>query len=671
LRRDKDRIGRISGPEWRASLTWPQIFSLAVLGGMMCLFWWDRIRFDVVALITLLAAVACGIVPSDKAFNGFSNSLLPLIASALILSAAVGQSGILDVVMRPLRPVLHSRRLQIGALAGAVAALSAMVKNIGALALFLPVAMQVARRGKRPVAQFLMPMSFASLVGGMMTLIGTSPNLIISSVRQELFGAPYKMFDFFPVGFGVTLVAVAFLSVGWRLIPIRRSGQNLADQPFRVEDYVAEARLPEGSALAGKTVTELEALADQSISVIAIIREGDRRYIPAGHWTLFAGDVLVLESDPNDLQKLVESASLELVGSKDIAVDENQQPITTGKVREKAVAAGENKAADKATDKAPDKIEAKTDAKAEAKAAASRSSGEEKKSEDKQPSALGVVEAVVTPSSPMIGASALGLKLREHYGVNLLAMSRAGRRMGARLRNTQFREGDVVVLQGPAEAMNESLAALGCLPLAERNLQLGKPRNSYLPVLILLVCVVLSATEWVPVALAFTGGAVTIAVLRILTLKQIYDAIDWPILILLGCLIPVGEAVRTTGTTEVIAGWLSYGADALPVYGTLAMLLVITMLVTPFLHHAAAVIVMGPVAAVLAKQLGFNADPFLIAVAVGASCDFLSPIGHQCNTLVMGPGGYHFSDYWHLGLPLTFLVTLTGVPLILAFWPLH
>jgi di/tricarboxylate transporter len=263
------------------------------------------------------------------------------------------------------------------------------------------------------------------------------------------------------------------------------------------------------------------------------------------------------------------------------------------------------------------------------------------------------------------------LKLREHYGVNLLALSRAGRRMGTRLRNTQFREGDVVVLQGPVEAMTESLAALGCLPLAERNLQLGKSRNFYLPALILLVCVVLSATEWVPVALAFTGGAVLIAVLGILSLKQIYEAIDWPILILLGCLIPVGEAVRTTGTTNLIAGWLSHGADAMPVYGTLVMLLVITMLVTPLLHHAAAVIVMGPVAAALAKQLGFNPDPFLIAVAVGASCDFLSPIGHQCNTLVMGPGGYHFSDYWHLGLPLTFLVTLTGVPLILAFWPLH
>jgi di/tricarboxylate transporter len=668
LQCEKDTIGPFFDPGWSAFLTWPQIFSLSVLAGMMCLFWWDRIRFDVVALITLLAAVACGIVPADKAFNGFSNSLLPLIGSALILSAAVGRSGILDVLMRPLRPLLHSPRMQVGVLAGAVAALSAMVKNIGALAIFLPVAMQVARRGKRPVAQFLMPMSFASLVGGMMTLIGTSPNLIISSVRQELLGQPFKMFDFFPVGFGVTLVAVAFLSVGWRLIPIRRSGQNLADQPFRVEDYVAEARLPEGSPLTGKTVNELEALADQNITVTAIIREGNRRYIPAGHWTLFAGDVLVLESDPNDLQKLVESASLELVGSKEITVDENQQPITTGNLREQAA----DKAADKASDKISDKTGAKAEADAEAKAAAApRPAADEKKSEDKKPSALGVVEAVVTAASPMIGTSALGLKLREHYGVNLLALSRAGRRMGTRLRNTQFREGDVVVLQGPVEAMTESLAVLGCLPLAERNLQLGKSRNFYLPALILLVCVVLSATEWVPVALAFTGGAVLIAVLGILSLKQIYEAVDWPILILLGCLIPVGEAVRSTGTTDLIADWLSHGADVMPVYGTLVMLLVITMLVTPFLHHAAAVIVMGPVAAALAKQLGFNADPFLIAVAVGASCDFLSPIGHQCNTLVMGPGGYHFSDYWHLGLPLTFLVTLTGVPLILAFWPLH
>jgi len=632
-------------------VTLQQALSLAILVGMMCLFWWDRIRFDLVALVTLLAAVACGIVPAGKAFDGFSNPLLPLIGSALILSAAVGQSGVIETLLRPLRPFMRTPSLQVGVLTSAVAALSALVKNVGALSIFLPVAMQVARRSKRSVSEFLMPMSFGSLVGGMMTLIGTSPNLIASSVRQELVGKPYAMFDFLPVGFGITLIGIAFLSFGWRLIPIRNTGQNSGDMPFRVEDYLAEAKLPENSPLVGKKVRDLEAMADGNIAVTAIIREGDRRYIPAGHWTLFAGDVLVLESDPHDLQKLVGEASLELVGVNPIAVDKDSQPVTTGDTAKK--------------------VEAKKSGGGSEKDAKAEKTDKAEKIEEKKPLDLGIVEAVITPSSPMIGSSTSGMKLRERYGINLLAVSRSGRRTATRLKNLVFREGDVVVLQGPTEAMNETLASLGCLPLAERNLQLGKPRAVFLPIAILAACVVLSATELVPVGIAFTGGAVLVALLRILTLKQIYETVDWPILILLGCLIPIGEAVRSTGTTDLIAGWLSHVADAVPVYVTLGMLILITMLATPFLHHAAAVLVMGPIAATLAHQLGVNMDPFLMAVAVGASCDFLSPIGHQCNTLVMGPGGYRFADYWHLGAPLSTLVVLCGVPLILTFWPLH
>jgi di/tricarboxylate transporter len=252
-----------------------------------------------------------------------------------------------------------------------------------------------------------------------------------------------------------------------------------------------------------------------------------------------------------------------------------------------------------------------------------------------------------------------------------VAVSRGGRRTTTRLAQTPFSAGDVIALQGPADSINDTLAALGCLPLAERNLQLGRPRRLVITGLILLACVILSATEFVPPEVAFVGGAVMCVVCGVISLREAYEAIDWPILVLLGSLIPVGEAVRSTGATDLIAGWISHGSASLPVFVTLGMLVVITMLLTPLVHHAAAVIVMGPVAVAIAKHLGLNGDPFLIAVAVGASCDFLSPIGHQCNTLVMGPGGYRFGDYWHLGLPLSILVVLCGTPLILAAWPLH
>jgi di/tricarboxylate transporter len=591
-------------------MTLPQGLSLAILGGLLVLFLWGRFRFDIVALLALLAAIACGVVPMGKAFSGFGNPLLPLIASALVVSTAVAKSGAIGEVVRLLRPLLSRGALQVGALTGVVAVLSAIIKNIGALAIFLPVATQVARRNKRSVGEFLMPMSFGSLVGGMMTLIGTSPNLIASSVRQELLGEPYRMFDFLPVGLGITLLGVAFLSFGWRLLPIRGSGPG-DDAPFRIEDYISEAVLPEASPLIGKTVADIEKLSEGSVTVTAIIRDGKRRYTPTGYWRLDAGDVLVLEADPEELQSLIQAAHLELVG--------HVAPGNGEKDAREAV----------------------------------------------------VVEAVVTADSPMIGSSSTSLRLRDRYGVNLLALSRAGRRSTTRLGRMSFREGDVVVLHGDAAEMNDALARLGCLPLAERNLQLGRPRKVLLTVVILLACVILAATEWVSPALAFTGGALAVVALDIVTLREAYEAIEWPILVMLGALIPIGEGMHANGTTGLIASWLLGASATLPIWGTLALLLVLTMLLTPLVHHAAAVIIMGPVAASVAQHLGVSVDTFLMAVAVGASCDFLSPIGHQCNTLVMGPGGYRFGDYWRLGLPLSVLVAVCGVPLILMAWPLH
>ncbi len=592
-------------------MTQHQALALALIGGMLALFLWDRLRYDMVALIALLAAIAVGIVPFDKAFSGFGNSLLPLIASALVVSAAVDRSGVVQAVLQPLRWLMRSPSLEVAALVTAVAFFSAVIKNIGALAIFLPIAMQTAKRSDRSVSELLMPLSFASLVGGMMTLIGTSPNLIISSIRQELTGAPYSMFAFTPVGLGITLIGILFLSFGWRLIPVRRKIQDGADMPFHLEDYLSEAKLPATSSVVGKTVGELESLSDGDITVTAIIREGNRRYVPSSNWVLFAGDVVVLESDPHSLDKFVATAQLELIGSEDI------------------------------------------------------------REEGTNPTDIDVVEAVIKANSRMIGASPIMLRLRERFGVNLLAVSRGGKRNRARLHDVLFEEGDVVVLQGRAGTMPDTLASLGCLPLAGRNLQLGRPRKVWPPLAILALCVALSATEYVPAPIAFMTGAVLIGLFRVLSLQEIYDAIDWPILILLGSLIPVGEAVRDTGTTDLIAGWLSGVSSLIPVPGMLAMLLVITMALTPLLHHAAAVIVMGPVAASLARRLGLHIDPFLMVVAVGASCDFLSPIGHQCNALVMGPGEYRFADYWRLGLPLSLLVVVLGVPLILLFWPLR
>jgi di/tricarboxylate transporter len=602
-------------------MTTPQILIFVILAVMMTLFLWDRLRYDVVALLALLAAVLTGVIPTKDAFSGFGNEVLPLIAAALVVSAAIGKSGLIEALVRRVAPFLASRDLQIGVLVGMVTVLSGFMKNIGALAIFLPVAVQLSERSRRSPAEALMPLSFGSLIGGLATLIGTSPNILISGIRDEIVGAPFAMFDFTPVGAGIAICGVAFLAFGWRLLPRGRHARAAPEAHFEIEAYTSEISVPPGSPMIGKTIADLEALGEEALTVAAVIRGELRRAAPRRNWRLRAHDVLVIQSDPHLLHRIVESARLDLVGSKALP--------------EAATAANKPAPARMGSDR------------------------------------LAVAEAIVTGASVMVGNSPTQLRLRQRFGLNLLALSRRGGRITARLRRTHFQPGDVVVLQGEAATLADRLASLGCLPLAGRNLRLGKPRQIVLPVVALGAAIIFSSFAILPVAIAFTAAALFLAVTRVLTLHEVYDAIEWPILILLGALIPVGEAVRHTGATDLIAQWISALGTGLPAFAMLGIVMIITMLATPILHHAAAVIVMGPVAASLAMQLHCSIDPFLMAVAVGAGSDFLSPIGHQCNTLVLGAGGYRFGDYWRLGLPLSAIVVLVGVPLILLVWPLR
>jgi di/tricarboxylate transporter len=602
-----------------------QIATLAVLGGMTGLFLWDRLRYDVVALLALLGAVLTGIVPAEHAFSGFANPVLPLIAGALVVSAAIARSGAVEVLVRWLTPLLRSPSLQVGVLVACVTGLSAFVKNVGALAIFIPVAFQIARRNDRSPSEFLMPLSFASLLGGSITLIGTSPNMLAATVRQELEGTPFHMFDFTPVAAGTAACGVLFLTFGWRLIPRGRRSAT-AEAAFKIEDYTSELRVGPDSPLVGRTVAQIEDAAHGDVAVAAIVRDEYRRYVPGGSWTVQPQDLLVVEADPQALQQFISEGKLELVGSQEL-------PDTEGEPQEPA----------RETALVPAEMD---------------------------PNRLAVVEAVVAAGSQLIGHSAAELHLRERHGVNVLAIGRRGRRMTVRLRRVKFQLGDAIVFQGRRATIYETVAALGCLPLAERELQLGRRRQLTLPLTILALAMGLSAFRIVPAPIAFVAATVAIAILGLLTLNEIYAAIEWPILVMIGALIPIGEAVRETGTAQLLAGWITGVAVHLPGSAMLGLVLAVTMLLTPILHHAAAVLVMGPIAAQLAQNLGYRIDPFLIAVALGAGSDFLSPIGHQSNTLVMGPGGYHFADYWKLGLPLSLIVVGVGVPLILVFWPL-
>lgn len=590
-------------------MTFAQTSLIAVLVCTLALFIWGRWRHDVVAVMALVATLLLGLIEPKEAFTGFADPAVVTVALVLILSAAIRQSGILQRLVRHLEPLLDRPNLQVFVFVGLVTVMSAFMNNVGALAVLLPVAIYSAEKTGRSPATLLMPLSFGSLLGGLMTLIGTPPNLLISSVRQDITGEPFSMFDFTPVGICVALVGIAYLTFAWRLLPEDRRGTPSPEKRFRIEDYVTEARVTADSTLIGKTVRDLEKMGDEEVTVLSIIRGGDRRLAPARWAKLQENDVLLLEADSTILKRVVDESKLELVGNEELD---------------------------------PDHVRSEH---------------------------IGIVEAVVTPGSWMIGRTPVGVRLRD-YGVNLLALSRQGRRSTTRLRRQRFREGDVIVLQGDLDQMPVTLRELGALPLAERKVDLGRPAQVALPVGVLAGAVILTSAGVLPVAISFLLAVTILAVLRVMRLSDMYDAIDGSIIVLMGALIPVTEALKTTGLTELIASSVAAIGVGMAPIALLAFVFVMTLMITPIVNNAATVLLMGPIAAGLAIQLGLNVDPFLMAVAVAASCEFLTPFGHQSNALVMGPGGYRFGDYARLGVPLSVIVTLVAVPMIALVWPL-
>jgi len=591
-------------------MTLPQGLAFAIVVTMMGLFVWGRIRYDVVAMLALVAAVLSGIVPAKEAFSGFSDDIVIIVASALIVSAAIARSGITELVIRPLAPYLTTTASQVFLLVLAVMLLSTFIKNVGALAILLPIALQFAKKSGTSPSQLLMPLAFGSLLGGMITLVGTSPNVIVSRVREEILGTPFEMFDYAPVGIGLSVIGLVYIVLAHRILPKdRRAGVSI-DAAINIENYVVEARVMESSPLVNKPAGDVEALGEGQAKLTTVVRERFRRYKPTAALRLHAGDVLLLEGDPEALEKIVARGGLELGG----------------------------------------------------KAAEASAEGDG--------DTVGVIEGVVTGESPLVGCNLIEIDVRKRYDANVLAISRSGERITQRLRSVRFQAGDVVVVQGRFELLPDTLKDLGILPLAARDVGLGRGRRRWIPAVILLVAIVAVAFKILPIAVAFFTAAVAMLVTKSLTLRDAYDSMEWPILILLGALIPVSEAVSSTGATDLIAGWLHVVASVLPPLAAMGLMLVAAMAVTPFLNNAATVLMVAPIAAGLATRLGLNPDPFLMAVAVGAACDFLTPFGHQCNTLVMGPGGYRFSDYWKLGLPLSILIVVAGVPLIAWVWPL-
>ena len=590
-------------------MTLPQWLSIGTLAGMMALFLWGRFRYDVTAVIALLAALALGIVKFEDAFKGFSDDIVIIVGSALVMSAAVQRSGAVETAIAFVSKRVKRVRSQLLVLTASVGLASALIKNVGALAMLMPAAVQMAKKNEANASAFLMPMSFASLLGGLMTLIGTSPNIIVSRVREDMTGQPFAMFDYLPTGLGLLVVGLVFLRFGYRLLPRdRRAAPNLGEA-LDIAGYVTQATLVEGSAAIGLTIDEFLERHEQEVAVTSVLR-GDMQGSVEPGVHLREGDVLILSGEPDALERVVAKDRLALPGA-----DKEDGPSPRG-------------------------------------------------------NDIGVIEAVIPIDSALIGRTAGRLLMRERLGINLIAVSRAGEHLTRKPGQIVLSAGDVIVLQGPLDLLPQRLKQFGALPLAERSIRLGSARKGWLPLAILGAAMLATASGAVPVAIAFFAAAGLVVIAGALPVGEAYDAIEWPILIMLAALIPVSGSLQSTGASDVIAAHLSEMARVLPSWAAVALILVVAMAVTPFLNNAATVLVMAPIAAVFAHDLGYRPEAFLIATAVGAGCDFLTPIGHQCNTLVFGPGGYRFGDYARLGAPLSLLVVLVGTPLILWTWPL-
>ncbi len=590
-------------------MTPDQIILFTLFGAVFGLLLWGRFRYDLVAFSALMAAVLLGVVPSDEAFSGFGHPATLVVALVLIVSAGLVRSGAVFLITRTLVDSARGLGTHIAIMGTVGGVLSAFMNNVAALALLMPVDMQTARKAGRSPGKSLMPLSFATILGGMVTLIGTPPNIIIASIRQDSLGAPFRMFDFAPVGGVAAIAGLAFVAlIGWRLIPDR---QDAAAELEDISQFIAELSVPDEWKYLGKRVGELEEEADKAdVAIVGLVRDGKRRYGRARNATMQRGDTLVLEATPGALDEFRAALGLALA-------DEERQ----------------------------DKLKA---------------SGE----------GVDLIEVVVAENSRLIGRTAQSVGLNWRHSTVLMGISRRGKRITQQIRKTPINAGDILLLLVPREKGPDVTHWLGCLPLAERGLAVTQDQKMWLAIGIFFAAVLAASVGlvYLPVAL---GIVVIFYVLsRIVPLTELYTHVEWPVVVLLGSMIPLGAALEASGGTELIAGALVTLTGNMPAWAVLTILMVVTMTLSDVLNNTATTIVAAPVGIQMAQALEVNPDPFLMAVAVAASSAFLTPIGHKNNTLILGPGGYQFGDYWRMGLPLEIIVIAVSVPAILVFWPL-
>lgn len=621
----------------------PQILIFVILTAMMGLFLWGRFRHDVVALTALLACVIAGLVPSEMAFAGFGHPAVITVACVLLLSQGLRNTGAVDWLARSILPRDAGRITTMLALIGLGAALSGFMNNVGAMALLMPIAVQLSGRLELTPGQILMPLAFGTILGGMTTLVGTPPNLIVSGFRDQAGLGQFGMFDFAPVGVAVAVLGVVFIAlIGWRLVPARKSASG---DEFDTGTYLTEVRVPDKSKAISLTLRRFEAKIESSgAQIVGLVRNKVRMTAPHGGRRIQADDILVLQADVAALAEALSVFGITLEAQTPASESKDE---TANDGSEKTLKAAKAETAIEKADKVDNVDES-----------------------DQRDEDIVLRELAILPGSTIGGRSASDLRLRTRYGLNLLAVSREGHQPQVRLRKLKLKSGDLLMMQGPAEMMAEFINDSGCVPLGERELRIPDKRMAIIAGAIMLGAVGIVTLGLLPAPVGFALGVLASMLLQTVPLRKIYTTIDWPIIVLLAALIPVAGAMQTTGAADLLARFLVETIAQDNPIAALAVVLITTMFLSDVMNNAATAAILCPIALGIAATLGVNPDCFLMAVAIGASCAFLTPIGHQNNTLILGPGGFRFGDYWRLGLMVEVIVVAVSLPLLLIVWPL-
>ncbi len=572
---------------------------------------WGRWRYDLVAFVALLAALLMGVVPKEEAFSGFGHPATVIIALVLIVSKGLSNSGAIELIAKQVSRFATSLQGHIVAMSSIAAALSAVMNNVAALAMLMPVDIQAAIKAKRSPSKTLMPLSFASILGGMITMIGTPPNIIIAEFRADALGEGFSMFDFAPVGLVCAVVGVIFVaSIGWRLLPKDRISQDSTKDLLDSSGYIAELHVPEESPAIGQRVRDLDSVADDNdVAVIGLVRRGKRLPGQARLVDIRQGDILVVDAGSEAMDRFVGAMKLDY-SSK----GKDTSPISDAD--------------------------------------------------------MVLLEVVVPGDSRIVGRTALSLHLQYRHGITLLGVSRQGKKFRDRVRHLEIKEGDVLLLYGSSSMLEEINNWLGTLSLAGRSLDLIQRHKAWLAVGLFAAAIVAASFGWVYLPVALAMVVVSYVMFKIVRARHVYNSIEWSVIVLLGSMIPIGGALESSGGSALIVDAItSLSAGYSPVV-VLTLLMVVTMTLSDVMNNTATAVIAAPIAVDIASRLQVSPDPFLMTVAVAASCAFLTPIGHKNNTLIMGPGGYRFGDYWRMGLPLEILIIVVSIPAILWFWPL-